>query len=99
MPKTIYRPEHQDLLRLLKTYRTAAGLTQVQCSQALNRPQSFMSDVESGTRRLDIVQLRDLCAVLGITLIELVLELEKALDERQSPGSCASRQGNTDQSS
>lgn len=82
MPKTIYRPEHQALLRLLKEYRTAAGLTQVQCSKAMNRPQSFMSDVETGTRRLDIVQLRDLCVVLGITLIELVLELEKAINAK-----------------
>lgn len=54
-------------------------MTQVQCSKALNRPQSFMSDVESGTRRLDIVQLRDLCAVLGISLMELVQELETAI--------------------
>ncbi|CAI8975461.1 DNA-binding protein [Pseudomonas donghuensis] len=79
MTKTIYRPEHQALLGLLKKYRHAAGLTQVQCSKELSRPQSFMSDVENGTRRLDIVQLRDLCAVLGISLIELVQELEKAI--------------------
>lgn len=64
---------------LLRTHRNAAGLTQVQCSKALNHPQSFMSDVESGPRRLDIVQLRDLCAVLGISLTELVDELEIAI--------------------
>ena len=79
MPKTIYRPEHGALLSLLKKHRAAAGLTQVDCSRALNRPQSFMSDVENGTRRLDIVQLRDLCAVLGISLSELVQELEDAI--------------------
>lgn len=38
-----------------------------------------MSDVENGTRRLDIVQLRDLCAVLGISLSELVQQLEEAI--------------------
>lgn len=81
MPKTIYRPEHAVLLSLLKRYRRAAGLTQVQCSQALERPQSFMSDVESGTRRLDIVQLRDLCKVLGVDLQELIEEFEKILSE------------------
>lgn len=79
MPKTIYRPEHAALLNLLKSHRKAAGLTQVECSKALNRPQSFMSDVENGTRRLDIVQLRDLCKVLGISLPELVEELENAI--------------------
>lgn len=51
----------------------------MECSKALNRPQSFMSDVENGTRRLDIVQLRDLCAVLGTNLPTLVQELESAI--------------------
>lgn len=81
MSKTIYRPEHAVLLSLLKKYRKAADLTQVQCSKALGRPQSFMSDVESGTRRLDIVQLRDLCKVLGIGLQDLIAELERSLEE------------------
>jgi len=81
MAKTIYRHEHAVLLSLLKKHRNEAGLTQVQCSKALGRPQSFMSDVESGTRRLDIVQLRDLCKVLGITLPELTTELEGILAE------------------
>ncbi|AIL60403.1 helix-turn-helix domain-containing protein [Pseudomonas alkylphenolica] len=81
MPKTIYRSEHTVLLNLLRKHRKAAGLTQVDCSKALSRPQSFMSDVENGTRRLDIVQLRDLCKVLGISLIELVQELEKGILE------------------
>jgi transcriptional regulator with XRE-family HTH domain len=82
MSKTIYRPEHTVLLSLLKKHRKAAGLTQVQCSKALGRPQSFMSDVESGTRRLDIVQLRDLCEVLGIGLQDLIQEFEQSLVER-----------------
>lgn len=55
----------------------------MECSKALDRPQSFMSDVENGTRRLDIVQLRDLCKVLGISLPELVQELENAITTSQ----------------
>jgi transcriptional regulator with XRE-family HTH domain len=80
MTKTIYRPEYQALLVLLKRCRAHAGLTQTQCSEALGKPQSFMSDVENGTRRLDIIQLRDLCAILGISLLELIQDLEDAID-------------------
>ena len=58
-----------------------AGLTQAECSKALGRPQSFMSDIETGSRRLDIVQLRDLCKVLGVGLAELVAEFEKSLSK------------------
>ena len=81
MSKTIYRHEYDVLLTLLKNHRKAAGLTQVECSKALERPQSFMSDVETGSRRLDIVQLRDLCKVLDIGLTELVAEFERSLEE------------------
>lgn len=84
MSKTIYRPENAVLLSLLKKYRKEAGLTQVECSKALGRPQSFMSDVESGTRRLDILQLRDLCSVLGIGLQDLIAEFEKSLSADDS---------------
>lgn len=80
MPKTIYRHEHDVLVTLLKKYRKEAGMTQIECSKALKRPQSFMSDVETGSRRLDIIQLRDLCKVLGVGLTELVQELEESLD-------------------
>jgi transcriptional regulator with XRE-family HTH domain len=79
MPKTIYKTEHAALLTLLKKHRKGSGLTQVQCSKALGRPQSLMSDVESGTRRLDKLKPRDLCKVLGIGLVELVAEFEKSL--------------------
>jgi hypothetical protein len=60
----------------LKTCRIKAGLTQAQCTEALGRPQSFMSDVERGSRRLDLVQLRALLDVLRTDLIQFVARYE-----------------------
>ena len=82
--KTIYRREHDVLLSLIKKHRKEAGLTQVECSRALERPQSFMSDVETGSRRLDIVQLHDLCKILGLNLSDLISEFERVLNENQT---------------
>lgn len=79
MTKAIYRREHQVLIKLLRTIRENADQTQSECSTALGRPQSFMSDVEKGSRRLDLIQLRDLCAVLGYSLPQFVNEYEEAL--------------------
>lgn len=79
MPKAIYRHEHTVLTRLLKKIRTDAGLTQAKCAEAMGHPQSFISDVEKGIRRLDLVQLRDLCAVLSYDLVRFVGEYEEAL--------------------
>ncbi|HHG4956646.1 TPA: helix-turn-helix domain-containing protein [Pseudomonas aeruginosa] len=83
MTKAIYRPEYEVFLEILKRRRIEAGLTQAACSEALGRPQSFMSDVERGSRRLDIIQLRDLCRALGLDLPSLVLEFEKALQAKK----------------
>lgn len=79
MTKAIYRREHVIFLQVLKRMRIESGMTQAQCSAALGRPQSFMSDVERGVRRLDMVQLRDLCQVLGSDLISFTQSFEQTL--------------------
>ena len=79
MTKAIYRREHVIFLQVLKRMRVASGMTQAQCSTALARPQSFISDVERGVRRLDMVQLRDLCHVLDSDLISFTKSFEQAL--------------------
>ena len=81
MTKAIYRREHEIFLQVLKRFRVESGLTQAQCSAALGRPQSFMSDVERGVRRLDAIQLRDLCLVLGTDLTNFSKVYEQILDE------------------
>jgi len=79
LEKSVYREENLVLLRLLKQCRVEAGLTQVQFTQALERPQSFASDIERGLRRLDLVQLRDICIALNIGLVEFVQRFEDEL--------------------
>ena len=81
MTKAIYRREHVIFLQVLKRMRVESGMTQAQCSAALGRPQSFMSDVERGVRRLDTVQLRDLCLVLNSDLVSFAAAFEATLRE------------------
>lgn len=82
MTKAIYRREHVIFVQVLKRMRVESGMTQAQCSAALGRPQSFMSDVERGVRRLDTVQLRDLCLVLRSDLTSFSAVYEHALREK-----------------
>lgn len=79
MRKSLHRPEHTTLAALLRDFRLHSGLTQVQVCRALRAPQSFLSDVETGQRRLDLVQLNDLCRALGIPLSRLVRAFEKGV--------------------
>lgn len=82
--RTIYTPEHQLLATLLREVRAEAGLRQVDVASAMARTQSFVSDYESGQRRLDLVELRALCEVLGTTLPALVERYEAAVGDLQA---------------
>jgi len=79
--KSIHKSEYSILLRRLRALRTAAGLTQVDLSMALQRPQSYVSDVERGSRRMDLLQLRELCQACGQSLTEFVDEFEQELGQ------------------
>lgn len=76
MAKSIHRSDYALLTARLRAAREAAGLTQAEVSEALGRPQSFVSDIENGRRRLDVLQLRDLCQLLGVPWVEFIRALD-----------------------
>jgi len=63
------------LLELLRQVRVEAGLRQVDLAKKLHQPQSFVSKYESGERRLDLIELSEVCAALGILLEDFVSPL------------------------
>lgn len=70
-----------SLLEILKQARQGAHLTQAQVAQRLGRPQSYVSKYESGQRRLDLVELHELGAVLSMDLVQLVSSYLDAVNE------------------
>jgi transcriptional regulator with XRE-family HTH domain len=79
MPKTIFSTGQITLQNLLREARTKAELTQASLAKKLQRPQSFVAKYENGERRLDLIELRQICCALNLPLIELVKRFEKAL--------------------
>ena len=79
MPKTIFSAGQEKLQILLKSTRESAGLTQTALAKKLNRPQSFVSKYESGERRIDLIELREICKALKISLTDFVKRFEKSL--------------------
>jgi transcriptional regulator with XRE-family HTH domain len=73
--KSIYSVEYQRLCALLRELRQEADLTQVQVAAKLDVPQSFVSKYESGERRLDVIELRHVARVLGVSLRDLLARL------------------------
>jgi transcriptional regulator with XRE-family HTH domain len=76
---TANRRQQKVLLSLLRDLRVQAGIRQIDIARALGKPQAFVSYYESGARRLDLLELRQVCKLLGISLPDFVKRFEKRL--------------------
>lgn len=79
MDKKLYTRQQQILLELLRELRQGANLRQQDVADLIKEPQSFVSKYEIGERRLDILELREICHVLGITLADFAARLDERL--------------------
>ena len=71
--------ERKVFLEQLYAFRTQAGMRQIDLAEKLGLPQSFISKIENGERRVDIVELREICLALGTSLEKFSRAFEKAL--------------------
>lgn len=65
MRKSIYSKEQKHLVCQLIKARQEAGLSQIQVAEVLERTQSYISKIESGQRRIDVVQLKQFSEIYG----------------------------------
>lgn len=77
MRRSIGTPDHKRLLALLRKTRLKAGLRQIDVAKRLREPQAFVSRYETGERRLDLLELREVCGAIGTTVIDFVKEFER----------------------
>jgi len=63
MDKTIYTKSYARLIGQLKQARKQAKLKQIDVAKKLKRTQSYVSKIESGQSRLDIIQLKELSQI------------------------------------
>ena len=73
--------QREKLMHLLRELRQKSALRQAEMAKQLDVPQSFVSKYESGTRNLDIIELRQICQLMGISLQDFVKKLEEELNE------------------
>lgn len=70
MKKTRHSVRYRRLLQVLKDLRHGAGLTQTEVARKFGTHASFISKIESGERRLDVVELADFCKVYNASLLD-----------------------------
>lgn len=74
MSKIIYSKEHKHIIEQLKKARKKAGFDQKKVAKLLGKTQSYVSKVESGQRRLDIVQLKEFAKIYKKNLNYFIYE-------------------------
>jgi transcriptional regulator with XRE-family HTH domain len=76
MRKSRYTRRYDQLLVALREARKRSGLTQTQVGRKFGAHASFVSKIESGERRIDVVELADLCRAYGTPLSAILREAE-----------------------
>jgi len=65
VPKSQFTDAYAAFLEVLVAARKDAGFTQVELAEALGKPQNWVSNVERGVRRLDVIELIVVARALG----------------------------------
>ena len=64
MPRTLESQRHEALRKFIKEKREKADLTQHELARLIRRSQSYVATIETGQRRIDVVELVELAAAL-----------------------------------
>jgi len=75
MPKTLRSSRQVRLIDLLVEQRKLAGLSQADLAKKLDRYQSVVSSIESGGRRVDVIELLDIAAAIDLDIHALIDDL------------------------
>ena len=77
MTRSAFTRKYTRFRRLLADARRAKGLTQVALAKKLGRPQSFISKVEQGERRLDVIEFLEVARALRVDPARLLADVER----------------------
>ena len=58
MSKSVYSKDYKEIIERLKTARVEVGLSQQAVADKVGKPQSYISKIESGERRLDVAEMK-----------------------------------------
>jgi transcriptional regulator with XRE-family HTH domain len=75
--RTLGSARHKALIEFIIKERDAADLTQVQVAKRLKRYQSYVTLIETGQRRVDVVEFMDLADAIGFDAPAAIKRLYK----------------------
>lgn len=75
------RPEYDEFLRILVNSRKESGVSQRELAKRVGRTQGYVSKVESGSQRMDVIELLDYCQAIGTQASILIFKLEASISK------------------
>ncbi|MCC6323765.1 helix-turn-helix transcriptional regulator [Candidatus Nomurabacteria bacterium] len=63
MTKSIHSNEYKNVIKRLQEARKEAGFMQSEVAEKLKKPQSYISKIERGERRVDVAELSILAKI------------------------------------
>jgi transcriptional regulator with XRE-family HTH domain len=75
--KTLQSARHKALIELLIAKREEAGLTQTELAKKLGEYQSYVARLESGQRRVDVVEFIGLAQILKFDPSKVIKDVAK----------------------
>lgn len=82
MPKTVFSGAHEHLVQVLKDARAKAGLKQEELAQRLGRQRGFITLIEGGQRRVDVLEFYAIAKALDLDPRELFDQLANVLPDK-----------------
>lgn len=80
MTRSAFSAPYGALLKALTEARHVAGLRQVDLAGRLGKPQAFVSKVERGDRRIDVIEFILIARAIGIDETALFRTIADTLD-------------------
>ena len=85
MASTVEHAEYTVLQGLLKRARESRGLSQRNLSAKLGRMSSYVQKIESGERRVDVIEFLRICDLLEVDESVVLKELRSQVAEQRKP--------------
>lgn len=82
MPKSVFTDANKAVVEGLIAARKSAGLRQEDLARKLGKPQSFVSRIETGERRLDLVEFYAISKAMGVDPAQLFAQIAKRLPSK-----------------
>ncbi len=75
LPNSLFTDDWSSLVQILTAARHRAALTQVELAQKLGRSQRYVSLIETGQRRVDVLEFMAYASALNLDSTDLFNEI------------------------